>query len=55
MPRPPSNRLEWQVGGYYTRETGKLLQHLMVVALPTTPPDFPFVGELERSLAGFHV
>lgn len=42
---PSSNRLEWQAGGYYTRESGKLLQHLNGQALPTTPPDFPLVGE----------
>jgi outer membrane receptor protein involved in Fe transport len=44
---PSSDRLEWQVGGYYTRETGKLLQHVDGIALPTTPPGYPLVGELE--------
>jgi iron complex outermembrane recepter protein len=32
---PGSDRLEWQVGGYYTRETGRLLQHLNAVQLPS--------------------
>lgn len=31
---PASDRLEWQVGGYYTRETGHLIQHLTAVQLP---------------------
>jgi iron complex outermembrane receptor protein len=31
---PTSNTLEWQVGGYFTRETGALVQHLNAVALP---------------------
>ena len=45
-----SDKLEWQLGGYYTRENGALLQHLNGVALPTTPPDYPFVGPLETVL-----
>jgi len=44
---PSSNQLEWQVGGYYTRETGALLQHVVGVDLPTTPPGNPFLGVLE--------
>jgi outer membrane receptor protein involved in Fe transport len=32
---PASDRLEWQAGGYYTRETGLLVQHLNAVALPS--------------------
>jgi outer membrane receptor protein involved in Fe transport len=44
---PSSDKLEWQVGGYYTHETGNLLQHLFGGALPSTPPDYPFVGLLE--------
>jgi iron complex outermembrane recepter protein len=43
----PSDKLEWQLGGYYTHEDGKLLQHLNGVALPSTPADYPYVGELE--------
>jgi iron complex outermembrane recepter protein len=31
---PSSNALEWQVGGYFTRETGALVQHLNAVTLP---------------------
>lgn len=45
---PSSNQLEWQVGGYYTRETGALHQHVVGVALPSTPPTPPpLTGELE--------
>jgi outer membrane receptor protein involved in Fe transport len=32
---PASATLEWQVGGFYTRETGQLLQHLNAVNLPS--------------------
>ncbi len=44
---PSTNTLEWQVGGYYTHEDGALVQHIVGVAIPTTPPNPPFVGELE--------
>ena len=32
---PASDRLEWQVGGYFTRETGRILEHLNGVSLPS--------------------
>ncbi len=32
---PVSDRLEWQIGGYYTRETGLLDQHLEAFSLPS--------------------
>jgi iron complex outermembrane receptor protein len=44
---PSSATLEWQVGGYYTHETGVLLQHVVGVDLPTTPAGNPFLGVLE--------
>jgi iron complex outermembrane recepter protein len=44
---PSSDKLEWQVGGYYTHESGELLQHLNGVALPSTPPGYPLLGGLE--------
>jgi outer membrane receptor protein involved in Fe transport len=47
---PSSDQLEWQVGGYYTRETGALVQHVVGVELPTTPQPNPFGGELENVL-----
>lgn len=31
---PVSDRLDWQVGGYYTHESGSLVQHLDAVAVP---------------------
>ncbi len=45
----PSDRLEWQVGGYFTRESGQLLEHLLGELLPdvTTLPGPPLeVAEL---------
>ncbi len=44
---PSTAVLEWQIGGYYTRETGGLLQHVVGVELPTTPQPNPFGGVLE--------
>jgi iron complex outermembrane receptor protein len=44
---PSSNKLEWQVGGYYTHEDGALHQHVNGVALPDTPPGNPYLGPLE--------
>jgi iron complex outermembrane recepter protein len=35
---PSSDRLEWQVGGYYTRESGLLEQHLNALTLPNGGP-----------------
>ena len=31
---PASDRLEWQVGGYFTHEIGELVEHLNAVTLP---------------------
>jgi iron complex outermembrane receptor protein len=44
---PSSATLEWQVGGYYTHETGALLQHVVGVDLPTTASGNPYAGVLE--------
>jgi iron complex outermembrane recepter protein len=44
---PSTNQLEWQVGGYYTHETGALLQHVVGVELPSTAAGNPFAGVLE--------
>ena len=45
---PTTNTLEWQVGGYYTRETGALAQHVVGVGLPSTVLPNPYAGlELE--------
>ena len=41
---PSTDKLEWQVGGYYTHEDGALLQHVVGVGLPTTPAGNPFAG-----------
>jgi iron complex outermembrane receptor protein len=41
---PSTNQLEWQVGGYYTRETGMLVQHVNGVGIPTTPAGNPYAG-----------
>ena len=38
---PSSDRLEWQVGGYYTHENGALHQHLDGVTLPAAGPATP--------------
>jgi iron complex outermembrane receptor protein len=35
---PVSDFLEWQIGGYYTRETGLLEQHLNALTLPSGAP-----------------
>jgi iron complex outermembrane recepter protein len=42
----PSDRFEWQVGGYFTHEIGHLLQHLNGVLLPDVSP-IPGLGTLE--------
>ena len=33
-----SNFIEWQVGGYFTREQGHLFQHLVAIAVPAGTP-----------------
>ncbi len=45
---PTNNRFEWLVGGYYTHETGELLQHLEAVIPGTLDPiqGLPVLGDL---------
>jgi iron complex outermembrane receptor protein len=56
---PSTNFLEWQVGGYFTRETGHLFQHLNAVNLPSGAPaglpplEFPILDSTYKETAGF--
>jgi len=56
---PSTNFLEWQVGGYFTRETGHLYQHLNAVLLPSGAPagiptlEFPILDSTYKESAGF--
>jgi outer membrane receptor protein involved in Fe transport len=56
---PSTNFLEWQVGGYFTRETGHLYQHLNAVNLPSgtsaglPPLEFPILDSTYKETAGF--
>ena len=43
---PTTNFIEWQVGAYFTREQGTLLQHLNPISLPSGVPITAF-GALE--------
>ena len=52
-----SDLLEWQVGGYYTRETGELNEHLNAVALPGGAllglVEQPLIDSTYKESAGF--
>lgn len=56
---PASDRLEWQAGGYFTRETGNLTEHLNAVALPGGGPsglpslEVPILESTYKEYAGF--
>jgi outer membrane receptor protein involved in Fe transport len=56
---PTSNRLEWQVGGYYTRETGALNEHLDAINVPGGTPaglpslEIPIIASTYKEWAGF--
>jgi iron complex outermembrane recepter protein len=56
---PSTNFLEWQVGGYFTRETGHLLEHLNAVTLPSgaspglPPLEVPILDSTYKETAGF--
>jgi iron complex outermembrane recepter protein len=56
---PSTNFLEWQVGGYFTRETGHLYEHLNAVNLPSgtsaglPPLEFPVLDSTYKETAGF--
>jgi iron complex outermembrane recepter protein len=55
----PSDRLEWQVGGYYTRETGALIEHLNAMNIPGGTPfslpslEIPIIASTYKEWAGF--
>jgi iron complex outermembrane recepter protein len=54
-----SDRLEWQVGGYFTHEIGHLLQHLNAVTIPGGGPsglpslEIPVLDSAYKEYAGF--
>jgi outer membrane receptor protein involved in Fe transport len=56
---PTSDRLEWQVGGYFTRETGALIEHLNAIdttsgadaGLPSL--EIPIIASTYKEWAGF--
>ena len=56
---PSTNFLEWQVGGYFTRENGHLYQHLNAVTLPSDASaglpslEFPILDSTYKETAGF--
>ena len=56
---PATNFLEWQVGGYFTRETGHLYQHLNAVNLPSgslaaiPSLEVPILDSTYKERAGF--
>lgn len=56
---PSSARLEWQVGGYYTRETGALNEHLDAIDIPGGAPaglpslEIPIIASTYKEWAGF--
>jgi iron complex outermembrane recepter protein len=55
----PSDRLEWQVGGYYTRENGALIEHLNAMEIPGGAPaglpslEIPIIASTYKEWAGF--
>lgn len=56
---PASDRLEWQAGGYFTREAGNLTEHLNAVTLPGGGPsglpslEVPILESTYKEYAGF--
>jgi len=56
---PSTNFLEWQLGGYFTREIGHLFEHLNAVTLPSAasaglpPLEFPILDSTYKETAGF--
>ncbi|HEY0747589.1 MAG TPA: TonB-dependent receptor [Steroidobacteraceae bacterium] len=54
-----SDFLEWQVGGYFTRETGHLFQHLNAFIIPSAALaplptlEFPILDSIYKETAGF--
>ncbi|MGO9948669.1 MAG: TonB-dependent receptor [Steroidobacteraceae bacterium] len=56
---PAAQRLEWQVGGYFTHEIGNLTEHLNAVTLPGAGPsglpslEIPILDSTYKEYAGF--
>ncbi|MGO9934333.1 MAG: TonB-dependent receptor [Steroidobacteraceae bacterium] len=56
---PAADRLEWQVGGYFTHEIGNLTEHLNAVTLPGAGPsglpslEVPILDSTYKEYAGF--
>jgi iron complex outermembrane receptor protein len=56
---PSTNFLEWQLGGYFTRETGHLFQHIIGVNVPGGAPsglptlEFATLDSTYKESAGF--
>ena len=56
---PAAARLEWQIGGYFTRETGELIEHLNAVKLPGGASaglpslEIPVIDSTYKESAGF--
>lgn len=54
---PSTNTLEWQVGGFYTRETSVLNEHLNAVTLPSASllglVEQPLLDSVYKETAGF--
>jgi iron complex outermembrane recepter protein len=56
---PTTNFLEWQVGGYFTREVGNLYQHLNAMAVPGGGPtglpslEFATLDSIYKETSGF--
>ena len=57
---PATNFIEWQVGGYFTREIGNLYQHVNLMSLPdgvpltgTPPLQFATLDSIYKETAGF--
>jgi iron complex outermembrane receptor protein len=56
---PATDRLAWQVGGYFTHEIGHLLQHLNAVTIPGGGPsglpslEIPVLNSAYKEYAGF--
>ena len=54
---PGSSALEWQVGGYYTRETSALNEHLNAAELPSGTQlgliEQPLIESVYKETAGF--
>jgi len=55
-----NNFLEWQVGGYFTRETGHLFQHLVAMDVPAGTPtvgipvlEFAVLDSIYKETSGF--